>query len=123
VATPDDAQRIEARVARGHAPLNVTLRAGDAGMLAGDVRGDYRLRANLLNADGTANEQADNRAHRLVNAQRARAQADLKDALAAFDAARRHGASRARLNRLEARIRTNLDEIHLLTQAQQSGVQ
>lgn len=92
-------------------------------MLSDDVRGDYRLRANLLNADGTANEQADNSAHRLVNAQRSQAEADLKDALAAFDAAKRNGADRFRLNALQTRIRTDLDEIHILTHAQQSGAQ
>jgi hypothetical protein len=94
-----------------------------AGIAAGDVRGDYRLRANLLNADGTANEQADNSAHQLVNARRAQSQADLKDALAAFDAGKRNGASRARLNELQAQIRTDLDEIHILTRSQQSGAQ
>ncbi|RAR59354.1 hypothetical protein C7401_111204 [Paraburkholderia unamae] len=121
--TPDVARSAQSRLARRHAPMNATLSSGDPGALADDVRGDHRLRANLLNADGTANEQADNGAHRLVNGQREQAQADLKDALADFDAAKRNGASRAKLNALQARIRTNLDEIHILTHAQQSGVQ
>ncbi|WP_085487647.1 hypothetical protein [Paraburkholderia susongensis] len=108
---------------RQHAPMNATLSARDPGMLADDVRGDHRLRANLLNPDGTANEQADNSAHQLVNARRAESQADLKDALAAFDAAKRNGASRTRLNELQAQIRTDLDEIHILTRSQQSGAQ
>jgi hypothetical protein len=108
---------------RQHAPMNATLPAGDPGMVAGDIRGDHRLRANLLNPDGTANEQADNSAHQLVNARRAQSQADLKDALAAFDAGMRNGASRTRLNELQARIRTDLDEIHILTNSQQSGAQ
>ncbi|WP_395064378.1 hypothetical protein [Paraburkholderia silvatlantica] len=123
VDTPDDARSAQSRLARRHAPMNATLSSGDPGALADDVRGDHRLRANLLNADGTANEQADNGAHRLVNGQREQAQADLKDALADFDAAKRNGASRATLNTLQARIRANLDEIHILTHAQQSGVQ
>ncbi|MFT4065068.1 hypothetical protein [Paraburkholderia sp.] len=108
---------------RQHAPMNATLSASDPGMVADDVRGDHRLRANLLNPDGTANEQADNSAHQLVNARRAESQADLKDALAAFDAAKRNGASRTRLNELQAQIRTDLDEIHILTRSQQSGAQ
>lgn len=123
VDTPDDVPSAQSRLARRHAPMNATLSSGDPGALADDVRGDHRLRANLLNADGTANEQADNGAHRLVNGQREQAQADLKDALADFDAAKRHGASRAKLNALQARIHANLDEIHILTHAQQSGVQ
>jgi hypothetical protein len=122
-ALPVNASGIESRLAHPHSPINATLSAGDPGMLADDVRGDHRLRANLLNADGTANEQADNSAHQLVNAQRGEAQADLKDALAAFDAAKRNGASRARLDQLQVRIRTDLDEIHILTHAQQSGAQ
>ncbi|SEA03628.1 hypothetical protein [Paraburkholderia sartisoli] len=108
---------------RQHAPMNATLPARDPGMVADDVRGDHRLRANLLNSDGTANEQADNSAHQLVNARRAESQADLKDALVAFDAARRNGASRTKLNELQAQIRTDLDEIHILTRSQQSGAQ
>ncbi|WP_028228439.1 hypothetical protein [Paraburkholderia ferrariae] len=121
--SPGNASSIQSRLSHQHAPMNATLSAGDPGMLADDVRGDHRLRANLLNADGTANEQADNSAHQLVNAQRAQAQADLKDALAGFDAARRSGASRIQLDQLQARIRTDLDEIHILTHAQQSGAQ
>lgn len=108
---------------RQHAPMNATLSARDSGVVADDVRGDHRLRANLLNADGTANEQADNSAHQLVNVRRAEAQADLKDALSAFDAAKRSGASRTKLNELQAQIRTDLDEIHILTRSQQTGAQ
>ncbi|WP_322010721.1 hypothetical protein [Paraburkholderia sp. J12] len=118
-----NASGIQASLSRPHAPMNAALSTGDPGMLADDVRGDHRLRANLLNADGTANDQADNSAHQLVNAQRMQAQADLKDALAGFDAAKRSGASRTQLNQLQARIRTDLDEIHILTHAQQSGAQ
>jgi hypothetical protein len=122
-SSPGNASSIQSRLSHPHAPMNATLSAGDPGMLADDVRGDHRLRANLLNADGTANEQADNSAHQLVNAQRAQAQSDLKDALAGFDAAKRSGASRIQLDQLQARIRTDLDEIHILTHAQQSGAQ
>lgn len=118
-----DAPDTVSRLRHVRTPINATLSAGDPGPLADDVRGDYRLRANLLDSDGTANEQADNRAHQLVDARRVRAQADLKDALAAFDAGKRDGASRTGLDQIQARIRTDLDEIHFLTHAQQSGAQ
>jgi hypothetical protein len=122
-ASPDDkpgstqpAQRL-----RPHAPMNATLPTGDPGALADDVRGDHRLRANLLNADGTPNLQADNSAHQLVNDRRAQIQSDLKDTLKAFDNGKRNGASRHELNQLQARIRSDLDQIDILTRSQQSG--
>lgn len=123
-ALPDNMRRstdtAEGRL-RAHAPTNATLQTGDPGAVAGDVRGDYRMRANLLNADGTANLQADNGAHQLVNARRAQVQADLKDTLKAFDNGKRNGANRLELNQLQARIRSDLDQIDILTRSQQSG--
>lgn len=109
-------------VARRHAPTNASLPVTHPNSLADDVRGDVRLRANLLNADGTANAQADNSAHQMVNARRANVEADLKDALKAFDDGKRSGAGRETLNRLQTRIRIDLDEIDILTRSQQSGV-
>lgn len=123
-ALPDDTRRSTDTTAvrlYTHAPTNATLPVGDPGALADDVRGDHRMRANLLNTDGTANLQADNSAHQLVNARRAQIQADLKDALKAFDDRKRNGAGRRELNQLEARIRSDLDQIDILTRSQQSG--
>lgn len=109
--------------AKAASTMNASLPTPYAGPLDDDLRGDHRLRANLLNADGTPNEEADNSAHRMINARRAHIQADLKDALKSFDDGKRNGANRNQLNQLQARIRTDLDEIDMLTRSQQSGAQ
>jgi hypothetical protein len=116
----DPAGTGEAPVVHGASTINATL-SGPRGAFPDDIRGDHRLRANLLNADGTPNEEADNSAHRMVNARRAQVQADLKMALKAFDDAKRDGTNRNQLNQWQARIRTDLDEIDMLTRSQQSG--
>ena len=94
-------------------------RAGPADPFAQAIRGDYRLRANQLTADGTPNDEADNAAHKLVRAQQSKVQAELKDNLKAFDTARRRGASRAELGQLQARIQANLDVIDALARSQE----
>ncbi|AHN77317.1 hypothetical protein DA70_03965 [Pandoraea pnomenusa] len=84
------------------------------------IRGDHRLRANLLTRNGTPNEEADNEAHRLVREHRAKVEADLKATLMAYDEGKRNGASREKLNKLQERIRADLDLVSTLSRAEQN---
>ena len=61
-----------------------------------------------------------NAAHRLVREHRAKVEADLKATLMAYDEGKRNGASREKLNKLQERIRADLDLVSTLSRAEQN---
>lgn len=87
---------------------------------ASAIRGDHRLRASLLTRNGTPNGEADNAAHQLVRERRAKVEADLKATLMAYDEGKRNGVSREQLNKLQERIRADLELVSTLFRTEQN---